>query len=220
MENELNTFFAAAGFIVVADGQAAQLSRKLLLFNLGIHRGDMTDSTEGNLIPGRKVNWNFTWAFLALRLWLGVRALLVGIEKFGSYRSVAMPLIDPSTGQPDASGVMVNVNIKSYALANYAGIPAALRDKLAHEPLLPKFALVAFDKLLGPAFILTGIMLLVGLGTRLSLLVQALLFVALTIGLVLINQPDGVAYLGIHIGLVAGALLLAEHNRFTVLKKW
>ncbi len=34
-----------------------------------------------------------------------------------------MPLIDPSTGQPDASGVMVNVNVKSYALANYAGIP-------------------------------------------------------------------------------------------------
>jgi thiosulfate dehydrogenase (quinone) large subunit len=191
-----------------------------LQFNLGIDRGDMTDLTEGNLIPGRKVNWDFTWAFLALRLWLGVRAFLVGIEKFGSYRSVAMPLIDPSTGQPDASGVMVNVNIKSYALANYAGIPAALRDKFAHEPLLPKFALVALDKMLGPAFILTGIMLLVGLGTRLSLLAQALLFVVLTIGLVLINQPDGVAYLGIHIGLVAGALLLAEHNRFAVLKKW
>ena len=197
-----------------------QLSRKPLQFNFGIDRGDMTHSTEGNLIPGLRVNWDFTWAFLALRLWLGVRALLVGIEKFGSYRSVAMPLIDPSTGQPDASGVMVNVNIKSYALANYAGIPAALRDKFAHEPLLPKFALVAFDKMLGPAFILTGIMLLVGLGTRLSLLAQALLFVVLTIGLVLINQPDGVAYLGIHIGLVAVALMLAQHNRFTVLKKW
>ena len=207
-------------FIVGAGGVGSAAFSKLLQCNLGIDRGDMTDSTEGKLIPGRKVNWDFTWAFLALRLWLGVRALLVGIEKFGSYRSVAMPLIDPSTGQPDASGVMVNVNVKSYALANYAGIPAALRDKFAHEPLLPKFALVAFDKMLGPAFILTGIMLLVGLGTRLSLLAQAVLFVVLTIGLVLINQPDGVAYLGIHIGLVAGALLLARHNRFAVLKKW
>jgi thiosulfate dehydrogenase (quinone) large subunit len=183
-------------------------------------RGDMTDSTERKLDTGRRIKWDFTFAFLALRLWLGVRALFVGIEKFGSYRSVAMPLIDPSTGQPDASGVMVNVNIKSYALANYAGIPAALRDKFSHEPLLPKFALVAFDKMLGPAFILTGIMLLIGLGTRLSLLVQGLLFIALTVGLVLIDQNDGVAYLGIHIGLVAGAFLLAEHNRFAVLKKW
>jgi thiosulfate dehydrogenase [quinone] large subunit len=131
-----------------------------------------------------------------------------------------MPLIDPATGQPDASGVMINVNIKSYALANYAGIPAALRDKFAHEPLLPKFAVVAFDRILGPAFILTGIMLLIGLGTRLSLLVQALLYIALTVGLVLIDQNDGVAWLGIHVGLVAAALLLAQNNRFAVLKKW
>jgi thiosulfate dehydrogenase [quinone] large subunit len=53
-----------------------------------------------------------------------------------------------------------------------------------------------------------------------SLLAQAFLFIALTVGLVLIDQPDGVAYLGIHIGLVAAALLLVENNRFAVLKKW
>ena len=149
-----------------------------------------------------------------------MRALFVGIQKFAAYKSVAMPLLDPITGQPDASGVMVNVNVKSYAWANYAGMPAALRDKFAHEPLIPKFALVAFDKMLGPAFILTGLMLLIGFGTRLSLLVQAALFVALTVGLVLIDQNDGVAYLGIHVALVAGALFLAEHNKFVVLKKW
>jgi thiosulfate dehydrogenase (quinone) large subunit len=74
--------------------------------------------------------------------------------------------------------------------------------------------------MLGPAFILTGIMLIIGLGTRLSLVVQGLLFIALTVGLVLIDANDGVAYLGIHIGLVAGAFLLAHHNRFVVLKKW
>jgi len=180
----------------------------------------MTDLPETKLQTGRKVNWDFTFAFLALRLWLSVRTIFVGIEKFGAYRSVAMPLIDPATGQPDASGVMVNVNVKTYALANYAGIPASLADKFAHEPLFPKFVLVAFDRMLGPAFILTGIMLLIGLGTRLSLAVQALLYIALTVGLVLIDQDAGVAWLGIHIGLVAAAFLLVEHNRFAVLKKW
>jgi thiosulfate dehydrogenase (quinone) large subunit len=164
--------------------------------------------------------WDYTFAFWALRLWLGVRALFVGIQKYAVYKAVAVPLIDPSTGQPDASGVMVNVNIKSYAWANYAGIPAALRDKFAYEPLFPKFALTLFDRILGPAFILTGIMLLIGLGTRVSLAVQGLLFIALTVGLVLIDQNDGVAWLGIHIALVAGAFLLARHNRFAVLKKW
>jgi len=180
----------------------------------------MTDSTEKTLNPSRKANWDFTFAFWALRLWLGFRALFVGIEKFAAFKSVAMPLIDPATGQPDASGVLVNVNVKSYALANYAGIPAAFGDKFAREPLFPKFALVAFDKMLGPAFILTGIMLIIGLGTRFSLIVQGLLFIALTVGLVLIDQDAGVAWLGIHIGLVAAAFLLAEHNRFVVLKRW
>ena len=189
-------------------------------FNLGSDREDMTGLSEANPSSGRKVNWDFTNAFLTLRVWLAVRALFVGIAKFGVYKSVAMPLIDTTTGQPDASGVMVNVNVKSYALANYAGMAASLRERFAHEPLLPKFALDAFDKMLGPAFILTGIMLLIGLGTRLSLLAQGALYIALTVGLVLIDQNDGVAYLGIHIALVAGALLLAEHNRFVVLKKW
>ena len=180
----------------------------------------MATSTEIKVLPVQKVAWDFTFAFLALRLWLGVRALFVGIQKYAAYKSVAMPLIDPTTGQPDASGVMVNVSVKSYALANYAGIPAGMRDKFAHDPMFPGFALTLFDRMLGPAFILTGIMLIIGLGTRLSLLIQGLLFIALTVGLVLIDQNDGVAYLGIHIGLVAAAFLLVQHNRFAVLKKW
>ena len=185
-----------------------------------VDRGHISNLNEDRLDSVRSVRWDYTFAFLALRLWIGVRALFVGINKFEAYKSVAMPLIDPATGQPDASGVMINVNVKSYALANYAGIPVALKDKFAHEPLFPKFALVVFDRLLGPAFILTGIMLIIGLGTRVSLLAQAVLFIALTVGLVLIDQNDGVAYLGIHIGLVAAAFLLAQHNRFVVLKKW
>jgi thiosulfate dehydrogenase [quinone] large subunit len=180
----------------------------------------MATTTEVRVPPVQKVAWDFTFAFLSLRLWLGVRALFVGIQKYAAYKSVAIPLIDPSTGQPDASGVMVNASVKSYALANYAGIPAGLSDKFAHDPLFPKFALTLFDRILGPAFILTGIMLIIGLGTRVSLLIQGLLFIALTVGLVLIDANDGVAYLGIHIGLVAAAFLLVQHNRFAVLKKW
>lgn len=180
----------------------------------------MTELNEKETLRDMKPNWDYTFAFLALRLWLGVRALFVGIEKFGAYRAVAMPVIDPTTGQPDASGVMINVNIKSYALSSYAGVPTSLADKFTHEPLLPKFALTAFDHMLGPAFILTGIMLLIGLGTRISLLAQGLLFIALTVGLVLIRQDDGVAFLGIHIALVSLAFLLVQYNRFTVLKKW
>lgn len=178
------------------------------------------ETTENLQGMNRGPRWDFTSAFLLLRMWLGLRALLAGVQKFSTYHAVAVPLIDPTTGQPDASGVMVNVNVKSYALANYAGVPASLMDKFLHDPLLPKFLLTGFTYMLGPALLLCGVMLLVGVGTRISLWVQGLLYVALTAGLVLIDQADGVAYLGIHMALIAFALVLAEHNRFAVLKRW
>ncbi|HWC58094.1 MAG TPA: hypothetical protein VHC44_00265, partial [Verrucomicrobiae bacterium] len=103
---------------------------------------------------------------------------------------------------------------------NYSGIPSSLKDKFGNEPLLLHPLVAAFDRLLGPALILTGVMLLLGLGTRVSLFVQGLIYVALTIGLILIRQDDGVSWLGIHIALVALALVLARHNRFAILKKW
>jgi thiosulfate dehydrogenase [quinone] large subunit len=161
-----------------------------------------------------------TLAFLLLRGWLALRAILTGIEKFGAYQTIQKPLIDPVTGMEDPSGAMVDVKIKIYSLTNYSGIPASLKDKFANEPLLPHFATAALNCLLGPMLIVTGLMLLLGLGTRLSLFVQGLLYITLTIGLILIKQDDGIAWLGIHVALVAFALTLAKHNRFVLLKKW
>lgn len=159
-------------------------------------------------------------AFLVLRLWLAMRAIMAGVEKFGTYKTIQQPLIDPTTGMEDPSGAMVDVKVKFYAMTNYAGLPPALKDKFANEPLMPKFALNSFEHLLGPIFIVTGVMLLIGLGTRISLFVQGLIYIALSLGLILIKQEDGVAWLGIHIALVAFALLLARHNKFALLKKW
>jgi thiosulfate dehydrogenase [quinone] large subunit len=163
---------------------------------------------------------DYSLAFLVLRGWLAVRAILTGIEKFGAYQTIQKPLMDPTTGMEDPSGAMVDVKIKYYSLTNYSGIPAPLKDKFANEPLLPHFAANAFDHLLGPTLIVTGVMLLLGLGTRLSLFVQGLVYIALTVGLILIKQDDGISWLGIHIALVAFALTLAKHNKFALLKKW
>lgn len=179
-----------------------------------------TDKTTNG--PGERpgCNCDHTLAFLILRLWLAVRAILTGIEKFGAYKTIQQPLLDPTTGQPDASGALIELKVKYYALANYSGIPAGLKGKFANEALLPQFALNVFDKLLGPALIVTGIMLLLGLGTRISLFVQGLIYIALTVGLILIHQDDGVSWLGIHIALIAFALMLAKNNQLALLKKW
>jgi thiosulfate dehydrogenase [quinone] large subunit len=161
-----------------------------------------------------------TLAFLILRGWLAIRAIVAGIEKYGAYETIQKPLVDPVTGMEDPSGAMVDVKVKFYALTNYSGVPPALKDKFVNEPLLPGFALTAFDHLLGPALIVTGVMLLLGLGTRLSLVLQGLIYIALTVGLILIRQDDGVAWLGVHIALIAFALMLVRHNRLALLRKW
>ena len=175
---------------------------------------DSIDSTSG------KPCWDHSLAFLVLRLWLAVRAIVTGIEKFGAYKTIQKPLIDPVTHMEDPSGAMVEVKIKMYSLTNYSGIPPSLKEKFSNEPFLPHPMLTAFDRFLGPALIVTGLMLLIGLGTRLSLFAQGLLYVILTVGLILIHQDDGVAWLGIHVALVAMALMLVRHNRFAILKKW
>jgi len=163
---------------------------------------------------------DYSLAFLVLRGWLAIRAILTGVEKFGAYKTIQKPLIDPATGMEDPSGAMIDVKIKFYSLTNYSGVPASLQDKFANEPLLPHSAFSLFDHLLGPTLIVTGVMLLLGLGTRISLFVQGLIFIALTAGLILIKQDDGISWLGIHVALVALALMLAKHNKFALLKKW
>ncbi len=175
----------------------------------------MSDSTDkkSNGSCESQCNCDFSLAFLLLRGWLGLRALLAGIEKFGAYKSEQHPL-------GDGTDAVIEAKVKYYALANYHGVPPALLGKFQNEALIPGFALNLFDKILGPALILAGVMLLLGLGTRLSLFVQGVIYIALSVGLILINQPDGIAWLGIHVALVAMALLLAKHNKLALLKKW
>jgi thiosulfate dehydrogenase [quinone] large subunit len=83
-----------------------------------------------------------------------------------------------------------------------------------------KFALTQYDKLLGPALLILGLTILLGIASRTSLFLLGLLYLSLTWGLILIKQDDGVSWLGVHMILVVMALALAEHNRFTILKKW
>lgn len=85
---------------------------------------------------------------------------------------------------------------------------------------MSKAMLPLFDKALGPAMILLGTAILLGIAQRVSLFFLGLLFTSLTWGLILIKQDDGVSWLATHLLLVVAALALAPHNRFTVLRKW
>jgi thiosulfate dehydrogenase (quinone) large subunit len=153
--------------------------------------------------------------FLLLRLWLGGRALLSGIEKFSAEVTVQKPLL-LDNGAPDPSGAMLEVEEKVYGFEHYQGVPDALRTSFAAQPLLPSFLTTPFYASLGYILIILGIALLIGLKTRWTLTAMGVLYTILTFGLILIKQDSGVAWLGIHLALIVMALQLYKHNRYAL----
>jgi thiosulfate dehydrogenase (quinone) large subunit len=160
-----------------------------------------------------------TFAYWTLRLWLGLRALLAGLDKYAGRVREQVPLLD-EFGQPDMNGAMVDVERKVYGLSHYSPLPKALYDRIAAEPLMPGWALSVYGAVLGPALILTGVTLLLGIAPRITLFVMGLLYTSLSIGLILLNESGGIAWLGIHVLMVAAALRLAGHERFALVSRW
>ena len=155
---------------------------------------------------------------LTLRLWLAMRAIQAGIEKFaGAAAGSKVVAID---GAPNDYGLTEATASKTYALSNYQGVPGPLYNKLAAQPLIPDWGLSLYNAVLGPALLILGFALLLGLATRYTLFAMGLLYTSLTFGLILIKQDAGVAWLGIHIIMIVAALMLAKHNRFAILSKW
>ena len=138
-----------------------------------------------------------TFAFIVLRVWLGFRSLFTGLEKYAGKVTEQQPLLD-EFGDPDINGAMVSVNHKVYGFDHYHGIPPPLAGKFAEEPLLPAWSLGIYDTLLGPALILFGLTLLLGIAPRITLFAQGLIYCSLSVGLILLNESGGIAWLAIH----------------------
>lgn len=137
--------------------------------------------------PGRS---ELTWAFLLLRLFLAVRAVMSCVEKF-------------ETGG-------------SYSFQNYHTNMTRMATGITGASFLPLWATKAFALPLGYILGLLGLMLLLGLKTRLTLIVMGLLYIALAFGLMAVQQSDGVAWLGVYLLTVVAALVLVRYNRYAV----
>lgn len=154
---------------------------------------------------------------LLLRVWLGVRAVQTGLEKYAGTRSGAeLVKVD---GAANEEGLTAGASAKFYALENYHGVPKPLMGKFEAEPLMPGFGLPLYDKILGPTLIVLGIMILLGIAYRSSLFLLGLLYISLTWGLILLKEDGGVSWLGIHMILIVMALALAQYNRLGIMKK-
>jgi thiosulfate dehydrogenase [quinone] large subunit len=159
-----------------------------------------------------------TYAAWLARLWLGVRALQSGIEKFGGTAKASKDVaID---GKPNDYGLAAETASKEYSFENYHGVPEALYDQFVGEPLIPAFFLKFYDWILGPALLALGLTVLLGIASRTSLFLLGALYVSLTWGLILLNQSSGVAWLAAHVILIVMALQLSRFNKLCLLKKW
>ena len=132
----------------------------------------------------------YTAAFLLLRLFLGLRTLLAGLEKFESKGS--------------------------YSFANYYANTGRIASGITGASFLPLWATRNFAHTLGYALVVLGAALLLGVKTRLSLTLTGLVYVGLSFGLMAVQESEGVAWLAIHVGLIAGALMLVRHDRFAI----
>lgn len=163
-------------------------------------------------------NLALTYSALLLRLWLAVRAIQTGVEKYST--KLGSEELVKIGGKVNDYGLTANEKVKVYGLDFYHGVPAPMMKTFEQEPLMLKFGLPLYDKILGPALIILGLTILLGIASRTSLFLLGLLYISLTWGLILINQNDGVAWLGTHMVLIVMALMVADHNRLVILKKW
>lgn len=149
----------------------------------------MSDNPASNNSSNYRLE--YTGAFLLLRLWLGLRTLLAGVEKF------------------ESGG--------SYSFENYYKNMARMAQGITGASFMPLWMTKTFAFTLGYLLIVFGIAVLLGLKSRISLFLTGLLYVGLSFGLMAVQEGEGVAWLGMHIVMIAGALLLVRYDRFALL---
>ncbi len=132
----------------------------------------------------------YTAAFLLLRVFLGLRTLLAGVEKF------------------ERQG--------TYSFENYYANMGKMAEGITSASFLPLWATRNFAHPLGYVLIILGAALLLGVRTRIALILTGLVYVGLSFGLMAVQEGEGVAWLGVQIGLFAAALVLVRHNRFAL----
>lgn len=150
----------------------------------------MSESSKTPAAPGAREPCEYTAAFLLLRLFLGLRALLAGADKF------------------ESGG--------TYSLANYAKNVGRMAEGITGASFLPLWMTKLFAGSLGYVLLALGVALLLGLKTRLTLVLMGLVYVGLAFGLMAVQEDQGVAWLGVYVILIAGALMLVRYDRFAL----
>ena len=132
----------------------------------------------------------YTAAFLLLRLFLGLRTLLAGLEKFEAN--------------------------KSFSFSNYTENMTRMATGISNYSMIPLWAAKMFALSLGFLLVGLGAAILLGIKSRCSLFLAGLVYVGLAFGLMAVQEGEGVAWIGMQVLMFAVALVLVRHNRFAL----
>ncbi|WP_395738763.1 hypothetical protein [Prosthecobacter sp.] len=138
----------------------------------------------------------YSFAHLLLRLWVGMRLFMAGLDKFRYGNG------------PDTT----------FSIANYTdkkGPPIA--KLMSSNSFMPEWACTAFANSIGYILIPVGVWVALGIFTELGLLVGGLVFLALGFGLAALpDDTEVVSNIGLSILIVAAALVTAKAKNFSI----
>lgn len=146
-------------------------------------------------VTASKFRSEVAFANLILRLWVGLRLFMAGIDKFR----------DKAT--------------KEYAFGSMDVLKKnvqPLYDNMVAETFLPSFMVANYVVVLSYALVIVGVWVIVGLFSRLSLLAAGFLFVSLSFGLMALPDDDQAVFRGIEVAITAFALITAAHGRISL----
>lgn len=137
----------------------------------------------------------YAYAHLLLRLWVGMRLFMAGIDKFRWGNG-------PTT---------------SFGLDNYAKKTEPLAKLMTDNSFLPEFMCKPFAATIGYILVPVGIWVALGICTELGLLAGGLVFLMLGFGLAALpDDTEIVSNIGLSILIVAAALVTAKAKQFSL----
>jgi thiosulfate dehydrogenase [quinone] large subunit len=150
----------------------------------------MNETSASNVPVNSAVRCEYTAAFLLLRLFLGLRTFLAGLEKFEAN--------------------------KGYSMENYSANMGRMAKGISDFSFIPVWAANIFAQPLGFLLLIFGAAIILGIKTRWTLFLAGLIYVGLAFGLAAVQEGEGVAWIGMQVLMFAVALVLVRNERLAL----
>lgn len=147
----------------------------------------MSDESATVTAPRQpKFRCELAYANLILRLWIGLRLFMAGIDKFRAKGTNAYDFSGFDTLKKNAQPIF---------------------DNMAANTFMPKALISTYIVVLTFSLIGVGLWVLTGLFTRTALLLAGFVFVSLSFGLMALPDDDQAVFRGIEVAITALALM-------------